>query len=85
MVSTDSSNAHYEKSVLINHLSEIQIPSTHHDVLINLNHEIPSFFSQFDRVAEIITSDISSKEKGRDRYQFYRDRGYSLETHKMSL
>lgn len=82
---SDSKEKQHEKSVLINHLSEAQIPSTHHDVLINLNFEIPSFFSQFDRVAEIISGDESSKEKGRERYQFYRDRGYALDTHKMSL
>lgn len=81
----ETDTQHHEKSVLINHLSESQIAVTHHDVLINLNHETPSFFSQFDRVAEIITTDETSKEKGRERYQFYRDRGYALETHKMSL
>ena len=72
------------KAVLIGHQSAADI-THHHDVLINLNHEAPSFFSQFDRVAEIITNDETSKIKGRERYQFYRDRGYALETHKMSL
>lgn len=73
------------KTVLIGHQQTIEIPTTHHDVLINLNHETPSFFSQFERVAEIITPDETSRIKGRERYQFYRDRGYALETHKMSL
>lgn len=73
-----------DKAVLIGHQSTADI-THHHDVLINLNHEAPSFFSQFDRVAEIITNDETSKIKGRERYQFYRDRGYALETHKMSL
>jgi len=73
-----------EKTVLIGHQTTVDIPS-HHDVLINLNHESPSFFSQFERVAEIITTDETSRIKGRERYQFYRDRGYALETHKMSL
>jgi len=69
--------------VLIGHEST-EMPH-HHDVLINLHHEAPSFFSQFERVAEIITTDETSRIKGRERYQFYRDRGYALETHKMSL
>ena len=72
------------KTVLIGHESTANI-TDHHDVLINLHHDAPSFFSQFERVAEIITSDETSKIKGRERYQFYRDRGYALETHKMSL
>lgn len=75
---------HDEKSVLIGHQSDINI-TKHHDVLINLHHEAPSFFSQFERVAEIITTEETSKIKGRERYQFYRDRGYALETHKISL
>lgn len=74
-----------EKAVLIGHQSSLEAPASHHDVLINLNHESPSFFSQFERVAEIITTDEISRSKGRERYQFYRDRGYALETHKMSL
>lgn len=73
------------KSVLIGHQPTAEIPTTHHDVLINLNYETPSFFSQFERVAEIITTDEISRMKGRERYQFYRDRGYALETHKLSL
>lgn len=79
---TDQSNAH---NVLIGHQVVEQNPITYHDVLINLNHEAPSFFSQFERVAEIITTDKISINKGRERYQFYRDRGYALETHKLSL
>ncbi len=73
-----------DKTVLIGHQSTADI-SHHHDVLINLNHEAPSFFSQFERVAEVISNDKTSKEKGRERYLFYRDRGYALETHKLSL
>lgn len=73
------------QNVLIGHQTSEEIPVTHHDVLINLHHETPSFFSQFERVAEIITVDEISRSKGRERYQFYRDRGYALETHKMTL
>lgn len=80
-ISTDNID---QKTVVIGHNSTADITS-HHDVLVNLNHEAPSFFSQFERVAEIITTDETSKIKGRERYQFYRDRGYALETHKMSL
>ena len=73
------------QNVLIGHQVAEDISVTYHDVLINLNHEAPSFFSQFERVAEIITTDETSISKGRERYQFYRDRGYALETHKLSL
>lgn len=81
-IETDQSNT---KKVLIGHHIAEDNPITYHDVLININHEVPSFFSQFERVAEIITTDEISISKGRERYQFYRDRGYALETHKLSL
>ena len=73
------------KDILIGHSASEETPTTCHDVLINLHHDAPSFFSQFERVAEIIPNDETSRIKGRERYQFYRDRGYALETHKMSL
>jgi DNA polymerase-3 subunit chi len=52
-----------------------------HDVLINLNQEVPAFFSQFERVAEIVSGDDSMRNQARQRYKFYRDRGYALNTH----
>ncbi len=78
------SEINHEKTVLLGHNPQAEV-THHHDVLINLHDESPSFFSQFERVAEIITTDENSKIKGRERYQFYRDRGYALETHKISL
>lgn len=75
-----------DKTVLIGHkLMNAEIPNSHHDVMINLSDDIPSSFSQFERLAEVIFANDSSKEKGRDRYRFYKDRGYALETHKISL
>jgi DNA polymerase III subunit chi len=50
-------------------------------VLINLADQVPLFFSRFERVAEIV--DPAGREAGRQRYQFYKDRGYPLETHKI--
>ncbi len=58
-------------------------PSTHHDVLINLDTEVPSFFSRFERVLEIVHGDAATRAKSRERFKYYRDRGYSLDTHKL--
>lgn len=57
-------------------------PPQQHEVLINLQVDVPYCFSRFDRLLEIV--DAGQPEAGRNRYQFYRDRGYSLETHKIS-
>ena len=50
------------------------------DLLINLSTEQPPFFSQFERVAEFVNDDTAIKEPGRERYRFYKQRGYELDT-----
>ena len=54
------------------------------DVLISLAPEVPLFFSRFQRVAELIDNDDNTRAKGRERYRFYKDRGYLLNTHSIS-
>ncbi len=56
-------------------------PNSEADVLINLAPAVPLFFSRFERVAEIISQQAEEKTSGRERYRFYRDRGYVLKTH----
>jgi DNA polymerase-3 subunit chi len=50
------------------------------NVLINLTDQQPLFFSQFERVAEIIDDNAPVKQAGRERFQFYKQRGYELDT-----
>lgn len=52
------------------------------DVLVNLHPDVPAFFSRFERTAEIVTPD--TRDAGRQRYRFYQERGYPLETHKIT-
>jgi len=58
-----------------------QEPHNHSDLLINLQLEIPSFFSRFQRVAEVVTQDPDSLEALRASWLFYKERGYHLEKH----
>jgi DNA polymerase-3 subunit chi len=51
------------------------------DLLINLCDEIPSFAEAFPRVAELVSSDESSKQQSRLRFAAYREKGHTLETH----
>jgi DNA polymerase-3 subunit chi len=53
------------------------------DLLITLCDEIPSFAESFPRVAELVTSDETCREKSRHRYATYRDQGHKLDTHKI--
>lgn len=51
------------------------------DLLINLSQAVPAFFSRFERVAELVDNDNDRRTAGRDRFRYYRDRGYPLESH----
>ena len=58
-----------------------QEPNNHNDLLINLQLEIPSFFSRFARVAEVVTQEPDSLAALRKSWTFYKERGYQLEKH----
>ncbi|MEP4146420.1 MAG: DNA polymerase III subunit chi [Halioglobus sp.] len=58
-----------------------QDPGKHSDLLINLQLEIPPFFSRFARVAEVVTQDEDSLAALRKSWLFYKERGYHLEKH----
>ena len=51
------------------------------DVMINLHTEQPPAFARFERLVEIIGLDEAGVEQGRERYRFYKSRGYALQTH----
>jgi DNA polymerase III subunit chi len=53
------------------------------DVLINLAADVPEFFSRYERVAEVVDANAVRREQSRERYRFYRDRGYKLNTHQI--
>ncbi|MCG6872944.1 MAG: DNA polymerase III subunit chi [Gammaproteobacteria bacterium] len=56
-------------------------PEDHTAVLISLRDEVPEGFSRFQRLAEIVAADEVARNGARERYRFYRDRGYPLEKH----
>ena len=58
-------------------------PAAWQDILVTLSPEIPSYFSRFERVAEFVTANEDAKQGARERFRFYRDRGYPLETHEI--
>jgi DNA polymerase-3 subunit chi len=53
----------------------------HDDVLINLQPGHPPFFSRFKGLIEIVGQDETDRAQARDRYRFYRDRGYEIRSH----
>lgn len=61
-----------------------QEPTIQPDVLINLSNDVPLFFSRFNWVFEYAYGDDEKKEKARERFRFYRERGYQLNHRKIS-
>jgi DNA polymerase-3 subunit chi len=53
----------------------------HDDVLINLQHPQSTVFSRFRRLIEIVGVDEADKVQARERYKFYRDRGYEIKSY----
>ena len=56
----------------------------HDQVLLNLKLELPEFFSRFQRLIEVVSIDEDDRRAARERYKFYRDRGYDIRTHDLS-
>lgn len=59
-------------------------PATYEDVLIQLAPQVPECFSRFQRVAEVVNGATGDKALARERFRFYRDRGYALQTHNIA-
>lgn len=58
-------------------------PRHHTDVLVNVSTQLPDFFARFLRLAEIVSSDNQARTLSRERYKFYRERGYPLNIHQL--
>ena len=55
----------------------------HDGVLINLHATPPKLFSRFERVIEIVSLDAADQDAARERWRFYKQRGYALHNHDM--
>ncbi len=55
----------------------------HADNLINLSPTTPGFFSRFERLFELVSNDERDRALARERWRFYRDRGYPLTGHQL--
>jgi DNA polymerase-3 subunit chi len=70
-----SNQAAAEMPVIIGHQPE---PFPHSEVLISLHTTCLPFFSRFERVIEIVSHDAEDSRLGRERFGFYRERGYEM-------
>lgn len=54
------------------------------DLLFHCEQSLPKFFSRFRHMIELIGTTDEEKSAGRQRYAFYRDRGYEIQHIKMT-
>jgi len=55
----------------------------HHQVLVNLKKTIPTYFSRFERLTEVVSQEEQILEQTREHYSFYRERGYPINNNDM--
>ena len=70
-----------ETPILVDHRLEHEGPAA---VLVNLHPAPPPFFSRFERLAEIVGTDDIDTAAARDRWKFYKARGYEIRAHDVS-
>lgn len=58
-----------------------QPPQSFQDILINLALQTPPVFARFERLLEIVPAEHDARAACRDKYRFYKDRGYPLSKH----
>lgn len=56
----------------------------HDECLLNLSNDIPPGFGRFEHLVEIVSTDDGDRLPGRERFRFYRERGYPLDARDVS-
>lgn len=60
--------------------------SPHHEVLLNLNADVPEGFSRFDRLVEVVSAHVEAdRSAARARWKHYAARGYEITRHDLVL
>ena len=76
----DSALAEETPVLIATHLDTV----SHDRHLVNLSNEIPPGFDQFAHMTEIISLNDDVRLPGRERFRFYREQGYPLESHDLA-
>lgn len=69
-----------ETPIIVDHVVEHRGPAA---VLVNLQPSPPSFFARFERLAEIVSDRADDIAAGRERWKFYKERGYEMRSHSL--
>ena len=52
-------------------------------LVVNMGAEVPAGFEAYARIAEVVDADPERRQRGRERFRFYRERGIEPGTHEM--
>lgn len=66
--------------IILDHVAE---PVVHEQILLNLCDHYPPHFSRFERLIEIVGAGDEDRALARERYRYYRERGYEIRSHDM--
>jgi DNA polymerase-3 subunit chi len=64
-------------------ISFSQEAGDHQGLLLNLSKTTPPYFSRFERLSEVVIQEQQSLQSSRERFSFYKSRGYPIETRKL--
>ena len=70
--------------IILSTVSEVPLWADDIIVLLNLDTKIETTFSSYCRVIEIVDQTELNRQKGRERYQYYKERGYEIFDHKVN-
>ena len=54
------------------------------ELLLNLSEETPPHFERFERLLEVVAAAEAERKAARERFKFYRDRGYPIASHDLA-
>jgi DNA polymerase III subunit chi len=60
------------------------VEMAHYQVMLNLHAESPPSFSRFERLVELVGAGDDDRQLARNRFRFYRDRGYEINHYDLS-
>lgn len=53
------------------------------DLVINLDASVPEWVARYARAIEVVPPDVAGKALARERFRFYKERGYPMHTHEV--
>lgn len=53
------------------------------EVLVNLSNTVPDFFTNFNRVAEIVPANKAQRLKARENFNYYKEANHTPQYHKL--